>query len=166
MGEGVIPPELLVATLREQLATQLRETYIEEKAAQNERIALERERATANQQHILVAEQIKDEAADYTKSQQEKLGEGEKLKLLQIAKGQAAQAEVLGKDAAVQLAALKEVLAVAKDNADIIKVPVVQVSGESGAGLSGAAAILGSSNIMQMVKGLDLNKSTGVNRGQ
>lgn len=156
MGEGYIPPELMLATLREQLASQLAETYKEEKLAQEERIAVEEQRATADQQHILIAAKIQDEAAEFTKSQLQKLGEGEKLKLLEIAEGQKAQAMVLGKDAALQLAALKEVLAVALQQPDIIKVPVVQVSDGGQGGLSGAAAVLGSSNIMKMVQGLDV----------
>jgi hypothetical protein len=49
---------------------------------------------------------------------------------------------------------LKDVLAVAKDNPDIIKIPTVQVNGTT-AGFEGAAAILGASNLVQM-----LGKST------
>ncbi len=92
MGEPAIPPELLVATLREQLAIQLQQTYKKEQDAQRERIKVERERATADQQEILVAAEIQKKAAEHTKEQLRLLGEGEKLKLLEIAKGQEAQA--------------------------------------------------------------------------
>ncbi len=158
MGEPAIPPELLVATLREQLAIQLQATYKKEQDAQRERIKVERERATADQQATLVAAEIQKKAAEFTKEQLRLLGEGEKLKLLEIAKGQEAQALVLGKRAALQLAALEKILEAAKQNDKIVKVPMVQVIGSEAGTFEGAAAILGSSNIIRSLEGLD--KST------
>jgi hypothetical protein len=70
---------------------------------------------------------------------------------MEIAQGQSAQAKVLGQDRVLQLQMLKEILAVAKENPDIIKVPMVQVSSE-GSSLEGAAAVLGASNFGQMMK--------------
>ncbi len=154
MGEPAIPPELLVATLREQLAKQLQETYRKEQEAQRERIKVERERATADQQKELVAAEIRKKAAEFTKEQLRLLGEGEKLKLLEIAKGQEAQALVLGKDAALQLAALEKALAAAIENDRIVKVPTVQVVGGEAGSFEGAAAILGSSNIIRAMQGV------------
>jgi hypothetical protein len=154
MGEPAIPPELLVATLREQLAIQLQETYKKEQDAQRERIKVERERATADQQKQLVEAEIRKKAAEFTKEQLRLLGEGEKLKLLEIAKGQKAQAEVLGKNAALQLAALEKALEAAKENDRIVKVPTVQVIGGEAGSFEGAAAILGSSNIIQAIQGV------------
>jgi hypothetical protein len=155
MGEPAIPPELLVATLREQLANQLQTTYKQEQDAQRERIKVERERATADQQATLVAAEIQKKAAEFTKEQLRLLGEGEKLKLLEIAKGQEAQALVLGKKAALQLAALEKILEAAKQNDKIVKVPTVQVIGSEAGTFEGAAAILGSSNIIRSLEGLD-----------
>lgn len=155
MGEPAIPPELLVATLREQLAIQLQATYKKEQDAQRERIKVERERATADQQETLVAAEIQKKAAEFTKEQLRLLGEGEKLKLLEIAKGQEAQALVLGKKAALQLAALEKILEAAKQNDNIVKVPSVQVIGSEAGTFEGAAAILGSSNIIRSLEGLD-----------
>lgn len=154
MGEPSIPPELLVATLRQQLATQLTSTYQQEKIAQNERISVERERATADQQSELVKAEILKKAAIHKKEQLRLEGEGEKLKLTEIAAGQRAQAEVLGKERALQLQALTLALDAAVKNPDIVKVPTVQVSGGS-AGYEGAAAILGASNLIQTMKGLE-----------
>ncbi|MGB5326988.1 MAG: hypothetical protein WBO58_02080, partial [Gammaproteobacteria bacterium] len=154
MGEPAIPPELLVATLREQLAIQLQATYKKEQDAQRERIKVERERATADQQKELVAAEIRKKAAEFTKEQLRLLGEGEKLKLLEIAKGQEAQALVLGKEAALQLAALEKALEAAKENDRIVKVPTVQVIGAGAGSFEGAAAILGSSNIIRAMEGL------------
>lgn len=148
MGEPAIPPELLVATLREQLAAQLKATYQKERIAQQERIKVERERATANQQTTLVEAEIAEKAAKHRKNQLQLEGEGQKLKLVEIAKGQEAQARVLGKDRAMQLQALEKTLDAAIKNPAIVKVPSVLVNG-SGSSLEGAAAILGASNLVK-----------------
>ena len=153
MGEPAIPPELLVATLREQLAAQLKATYVKEQQAQKQRIAVERERATADQQAQLVAAEIAKQAASHKKRQLQLEGEGEKLKLIEIAKGQQAQANVLGKERAMQLQALEKTLAAATENPDIVKIPTVLVNG-TGTGYEGAAAVLGASNLMETLKGL------------
>jgi hypothetical protein len=152
LGEPAIPPELMVARLREQLAGQLRQTYLEEQMTQRERIAVERERATANQQETLVKAEISKQAAEHRREQLRLEGEGEKLKLIEIAQGQKAQVGVLGEDKVLQLQMLKEILAVAQVNSDIIKVPLVHVAGDGG--LEGAAAVLGaSSNLSALVQG-------------
>jgi hypothetical protein len=153
MGEPAIPPELLVATLREQLASQLKETYIREQEAQTQRISVERERATADQQAQLVAAEIAKKAAAHKKQQLKLEGEGEKLKLVEIAKGQQAQANVLGKDRAMQLQALEMSLAAAVKNPSIVKIPTVLVTG-TGSGYEGAAAVLGASNLIESMKGM------------
>jgi hypothetical protein len=99
----------------------------------------------------LVRAEIERSAAEYRKQQLKLEGEGEKLKLIEIAQGQEQQANVLGKDRVLQLQMLKEVLAAATINADIIKVPTVQVSG-AGSSLEGAAAVLGASNLVNMLR--------------
>ena len=78
----------------------------------------------------------------------------EKLKLIEIAKGQQAQANVLGKDRAMQLQALEKTLDAAVKNPSIVKVPTVLVNG-SGSGYEGAAAVLGASNLIETLKGLN-----------
>lgn len=160
MGEPAIPPELLVATLREQLATQLNKTYQKEREAQKERISVERERATADQQNTLVRAEIQKQAAAHRMEQLRLEGEGQKLKLMEIAKGQQALANVLGKDHAMQLQALEKALEAARANPELVKVPVVQVNG-SDSGYEGAAAVLGASNIVQMMDGLDKKQKEG-----
>jgi hypothetical protein len=158
LGEPAIPPELLVATLREQLAEQLKETYKKEQEAQSERVKVERDRATADQQKTLVRAEIEKEAAEHVKNRLRLEGEGEKLKLIEIAKGQKAQVDVLGQSRTLQLQMLKEVLAVAQTNPDIIKIPTVQVMGST-QGYEGAAAILGASNLVQMLNSEKDNKT-------
>ncbi len=157
MGEPAIPPELLVATLREQLASQLKATYIKEQQAQKQRIAVERERATADQQGQLVKAEIAKQAAKHRKRQLQLEGEGEKLKLIEIAKGQQAQANVLGKERAMQLQALEKTLDAAVKNPQIVKIPTVLVNGTS-TGYEGAAAVLGASNLLETLKGLKAGK--------
>ncbi len=154
MGEPAIPPELLVATLREQLATQLKATYIKEQQTQKQRIAVERERATADQQAQLVKAEIAKQAAKHRKRQLQLEGEGEKLKLIEIARGQQAQANVLGKERAMQLQALEKTLDAAIKNPSIVKIPTVLVNG-TGTGYEGAAAVLGASNLLETLKSLD-----------
>ncbi|MDM8550251.1 SPFH domain-containing protein [Desulfobacterales bacterium HSG2] len=146
--DSVVPPELLVARLREQLAGQLEETFKKEKDAQDQRITTEKARATADQQPELVAAEIRVDIARKDKMAAQLKGEGEKLKLMEIAKGQESQVAVLGKDKVMQLAALEKILQAAVANPDIVKVPRVLVSG-TGAGLEGAAAVLGDSNLVR-----------------
>ena len=73
---------------------------------------------------------------------------------LPISKGQEAQANVLGKDRAFEIAYIKEVLATVKDNPEIIKFPGTFVMGGDGNGLTGAAAILGASNLSLGLKNM------------
>lgn len=153
--DSVVPPELLVARLREQLAGQLEETFKKEKDAQDQRITTEKARATADQQPELVAAEIRVDIARKDKMASQLKGEGEKLKLMEIAKGQESQVAVLGKDKVMQLAALEKILQAAVANPDIVKVPRVLVSGAGGS-LEGAAAVLGDSNLVRgIIPGTD-----------
>lgn len=161
MGEPAIPPELLVATLREQLAAQLQQTYAKEKIAQKQRIAVERERSTANQQEELVRAEIAKQAAEFQKEQLRLEGEGQKLKLMEIALGQKAQVAVLGEERVMQLQALEKMLKAATQNPEIVKVPMVQVTGQGAGSYEGAAAVLGASNLIQTMK--NLSKPVPVN---
>src|SRR5439155_13338208 len=58
LGEPAIPPDLLVAVRREQLATQLSLAFIQEKMAQDQRITSEKAKKTADQQGTLVTAEI------------------------------------------------------------------------------------------------------------
>ncbi len=146
--DSMVPPELLVARLREQLAGQLKETFKREKEAQDQRIETEKARATADQQPELVAAEIRVKVAEKNKIASKLKGEGEKLQLKEIAEGQKAQVAVLGKERVMELAILDKILDAAVKNPDIVKVPRILVAGE-GSSLEGAAAILGASNLTQ-----------------
>lgn len=146
-GDPVVPPELLIPGKRKQLAENLVSTYRQEQFAQVERVKTEKERARADQQGELMRSEIGIKVADNQALAKEKLGIGERKYMENVAKGQEAQAIVLGKDKAFELEYVKALLATAKENPDIIKVPHVFVMGENGGGLSGAAAILGANNL-------------------
>ncbi len=149
-GDPAIPPELLVARQRQQLADQLETTYQRERVAQEQRIAVEQSRATADQQSELVRAQIAVKVAELEKLQLKLKGEGEKLRLIEIATGQKAQTNILGEDRVYQLAVLDKVLQAAVTNPNIVKIPNVYVQGATG-GFEGPAAILGASNLMQSI---------------
>ncbi len=148
LGEPIIPPELLVARRREELAELLRRTYQKEQEAQQERIKTENARARADKQTELVAAEIAVNVAEQRKQAAKLEGEGEKLRLMEIAAGQRTQVEVLGQDRVLQLAMMEKMLDAAIKNPALVKVPNVLVQG-GGNGLAGAAAILGQSNLVQ-----------------
>ena len=158
-GDPAIPPELLVARQRQQLADQLESTYQRERVAQQQRIAVEKSRSTADQQGELVRAQIAVQVAELEKEQLRLKGEGEKLRLIEIAKGQKAQTGILGEDRVYQLAVLDKVLTAAVSNPNIVKIPNVYVQGATG-GFEGPAAILGASNLMQSIGGSERKQTT------
>ncbi len=152
LGEPAIPPELLVAVRREQLATQLAEAFIQEQAAQEERIATEKSKATADQQTTLVTAEIGVQASQQNALAAANQGAGERDKLLAIAEGQRAQTEILGVEGTIQLRQyellLDRVFGFAERNPDVITnmlanahkfVPNIMVGGsENGSGMMSA----------------------------
>lgn len=155
LGEPAIPPELLVAVRREQLATQLAKAYIQEKQAQDQRITAEKAKSTANQQDELVRAEIAVQRSVQLAIAAKNEGEGEKNKLTLIAEGQRAQLEVLGKDDTVALRkfelTLKTLADFAGQNPRVIEaaltnaakfVPTVSVGASSGEGVSGMVSAL------------------------
>lgn len=147
LGDPAVPPSLLLPEKRKQLAERLIATYKHEKEAQIERVKTERERARADQQGTLMKSEIGITVAENQATARRKAGRGEEDYLKAVARGQLAQANVLGKDKAFELAYIKEVLAAASANPEMIKFPTTFVMGENGNGLTGAAAILGASNL-------------------
>jgi hypothetical protein len=145
-GESVIPPELLVARRREQLAQQLRQAYQQETIAQEERVKTEQARATADQQRELVRAQIAVQVSERTMAERQNLGEAERRYLESLARGQEAQANVLGPSNALLLQALQQILATLREKPELIQlaprlVPQTLVTG-GGTGLEGIAAML------------------------
>jgi hypothetical protein len=146
-GDPSVPPELLLPGKRKQLAESLVSTYKQEKLAQFERVESEKERARADQQGELMKSEIGIKVAENNALAKQKEGDGQRKYLEAVAKGQEAQANVLGKEKAFELAYVKEVLAAAASNPQMIKVPNTFVIGGDGGGLTGAAAVLGANNI-------------------
>jgi hypothetical protein len=155
LGEPAIPPELLVAVRREQLATQLAKAYIQKKQAQDQRITSEKAKSTANQQDELVRAEIAVQRSVQLAIAAKNEGEGEKNKLTLIADGQKAQLEVLGKDDTVALRkfelSLKTLSEFAEKNPRVIEaaltnaakfVPTVSVGSSGGDGVGGIMSAL------------------------
>jgi len=145
LGEPAIPPEILIARLRQQLADQLGEAYKRETEAQKQRIETEQARATANEQPRLVEAQIAVQVANQREAERAALGRAERQYLEEIAKGQLAQANVLGQDRVAMLQALEKVLGSLEREPNLVAlvgklVPNTVVNGSS---LEGAAALLG-----------------------
>jgi hypothetical protein len=148
LGEPAIPPEILIPQLRKQLADQLSQAYVRETAAQNERIKTEQARATADDQPRLVESQIAVQVAQQREQEREALGRAERKFLEELAKGQSAQAQVLGQDRVALLQGMDKVLATLERRPEIVGlitrlVPQTIVTSGSGGGLDSAAAILG-----------------------
>lgn len=156
LGEPALPPELLVAVRREQLATQLARAFIQEKAAQEKRVDSEKAKATADQQSKLVEAEINVQRSVQNAQAARNEGQGERDKLSLISEGQQKQVGVLGPESTVKLRQFElmldtlakfgnahpEVLTAALTNAQKF-VPNVQV-GAGGEGVAGMLmAILG-----------------------
>ena len=158
-GDPVIPPEILVARQREQLAQQMKKAFTQERGAQAERIATEQARATADQQQSLVEAQIEVKRSEQFAIARRNEGLGERDKLNLIAEGQKSQAQVLGEDRVVELRRFElvvnslldffkenpEVLTAALSNAHkFVPERVFTLGGDGSANnLAGAAAVLG-----------------------
>jgi SPFH domain / Band 7 family len=145
LGEPAIPPEILVARIRQQLADQLGEAYKRETEAQKQRIETEQARATANEQPRLVEAQIAVQVANQKEAERAALGRAERQYLEEIAKGQLAQANVLGQDRVAMLQALEKVLGSLEREPNLVALmgKLVPNTVVTGSGLEGAAAILG-----------------------
>jgi hypothetical protein len=156
LGEPAIPPELLVAVRREQLATQLARAFIQERAAQEKRVDSEKAKATADQQSKLVESEINVQRSVQNAQAARNEGQGERDKLSLISEGQQKQVGVLGSEATVKLRQFELTLDIiakfANAHPDVFTaalanaqkfVPNVQV-GTGGEGVSGMLmAILG-----------------------
>jgi hypothetical protein len=147
IGEPAIPPELLLSRLRVQLADQLSQAYERETAAQQKRIETEQARSTADEQPRLVEAQIAVQVANQREAERAALGRAERQFLEELARGQKAQALVLGEDRVALLQALEKMLASLERRPELVQlvsrlVPHTVVGG-SGQGFEGAAAILG-----------------------
>jgi hypothetical protein len=144
-----LPPGLLVARKIEQLSGQLQNAYIQRRAAQVQRQATEAAKARADQQAVLVGAKIAQEASKIKVETRKNDGIAERNFLEEQAKGQEAQANVLGKGRVAMLRAFEMLLGAVKEHPELltgIKLPNTVVLG-SGMGLEGPAAILGGTKL-------------------
>lgn len=145
LGESVIPPELLLARQREQLATQLKAAFVQEQAAQTQRQQTEQARATADQQSELVKAQISVQTAKLLQERRASEGRAERLFLEEQAAGQTAQANVLGAENVLRLQVFNRAIEALQARPEILanlRLPTTYVAGGAG-GLDAAAAIFG-----------------------
>jgi len=136
MGDPAVPPELLIAPQRNQVASQLETTFVQEERAQRARIATEQQRATADQQAEVVAAEVYEQTRARRAS-------ADRNYLEELAAGQLTQARVLGEDRVQELrelelqldfqrAIVQDVLGVLRDNPEVlgsINVPEVLLMG-------------------------------------
>ena len=147
LGEPVIPPELLLARQREQLASQLLRAFQQEKLAQDQRITSEQAKATANQQAILVKAQIEVQTSELYVTERTNRGRADRKYAEEQAAGQKAQSDVLGPERVAMLKAWDSLL----QNPGIVEklagfhLPSTMVFGAGG--LDGLAAQLGNTSL-------------------
>ncbi|KKS85517.1 MAG: hypothetical protein UV60_C0007G0004 [Parcubacteria group bacterium GW2011_GWA2_43_11] len=144
LGNTDLPPELLVARKVEQLSGQLRNAYVQKRTAQAQRQATEAAKARADQQGELVKAQIGVETSKLGIQQRENEGSAERRYMEEQAKGQEAQANVLGKDRVAMLRGLEMVIS-HPEFLTGLKLPNTMVFGSDG--LEGPAAILGGTKL-------------------
>lgn len=145
LGDSAIPPELLLAYQREQLAGQIKRALEQEQKTQVQRQQTERERASADRQGDIVQAEIEVRKAELSEKRRAAEGRAERVFLEEQATGQRAQANVLGQDNVLKLQALQQVLEMLGKNPQMlsgINLPSTLVVGP-GNGLEGPAAILG-----------------------
>lgn len=155
-----IPPALLVPKKRTQLAEQMTLTYQQEKKSYDEQVKSNKIKALADQQSKLVEAQIEKERAVELKEMRRLEGEGERLYLEEIARGQKAQVEVLGAEKTYELKVIDKIAQMVKDNPDLAKTPMVySVGSNGGEGVSNSAASILS--LQQLRKGIDIVSNPG-----
>lgn len=154
-----MPPEVLIPRKRQQLAFEMIETLKKEQQAQMERIAKENAQATAEQQPELVRAQIEVEVAEQYKQKQLLRGQADRDYLEQVAKGQNAQANVLGKDLVAKLKMMELILDNPEALAQMGKVmPDIMVVNGGGDGISsGIGSLEGFAAIMSGGSALNIN---------
>jgi uncharacterized membrane protein YqiK len=121
LGEPAIPPELLVAVRREQLATQLAKAFTQEQSAQAQRVMSEKAKATADQQAELVRAEIEVQRSVQLAQAARNSGMGERDKLEAVAEGQKKQMEVLGQEATVKLRQFELLLQFAEKHPEVVE---------------------------------------------
>jgi regulator of protease activity HflC (stomatin/prohibitin superfamily) len=154
MTSVAIPPELLVPDKRKQLATKLKKTYDEEKKAFDAKVATAKAKAQAEQQPELVRAQIQRQAENENKEALRLKGQGERMYMEEIARGQKAMVSVYGADRSFKLKSMEEMGKLAEKSPEMFKAPEIY-SVNGGNGNSGENSTTMGLSFMQMNKMLD-----------
>jgi hypothetical protein len=163
-GNIDLPPAVLLPQQVEELSLKMKQAYIQKEATYVQLIKTNETKATADQQSKLVEAKIEKERAVYMKETRQTLGEGERLYLEEVAKGQNAQKEVLGADKTYQLQMWKETLAFLKEHPEAATaIPSVYINksgNDSGSGFDEGAAIMSIQQLMKAQKAITNDRSS------
>ncbi|MCK5020523.1 MAG: SPFH domain-containing protein [Candidatus Peribacteraceae bacterium] len=152
MGDPNVPPELRITGIMEDLAKKMSKTYESVRKAQHERIAAEKEKGMATQQHILAKAEIEMTASKMYITKRTNEAKADRRYLEELARGQAAVAKVLGDELTYQLELAKIIMEAVGENPEIVQYPVTYVGGGESS-LEGAAAVFGTSNLASVLGG-------------
>jgi len=171
-GNIDIPPAVLTPQKVEELSKKMEAAYVQQDKTYKQLIKTNETKATADQQSTLVKAKIKKQKAEYEKQAKqiegegirlytEEVAKGKKFALIQVAKGQKAQKDVLGAEKTFELQMWKETINFLKENPDVAKaVPQVYIN-KSGAGndsgFEEGAAIMGIQQLMKAQKNIVKN---------
>ncbi len=142
LREPYLPPELRVARLRTQLSEELKKTFKTEQEAQSQRIAVEKARATADQQPKLVKAEIAVQVATKFKERRLLEGQAQKAFLIEVAAGEKERANVLGAERVMIINITKEILSTLEKNPKILTDITLPQTFVTGGGLEGFGAML------------------------
>ena len=157
-----MPPEVLIPRKRQQLAFEMIETLKKEQAAQIERIEKANAQARAEQQPELVKAQLAVQRANEYEKERAARGRADRNYLEQVAAGQEAQANVLGKELVARLKMMELILenpdALAQLGKTVPSIVVMNGGGEGGSAgigsLEGLAAVLSGSGVLANQQGV------------
>lgn len=148
-----MPAQLQVAIMRKDLAKKNKLAFDEEKKEQKARVAMEKEKATADNQSIVVTAKLERAAANDYKAKRKKEAEADRYYEEQTAKGVAKKVAVLGAELTAKVEMFKAALATLEKCPECVKNPQVLVEGGAG-GMTAAAALLGRNTFSQALNAI------------
>lgn len=146
-GNIDLPSAVLLPQQVEELSLKMEKAYVQKEKTFKQLTKTNETKATADQQSELVKAKINKQKAEYQKETRKILGEGERLYMEEIAKGQEAQKKVLGEEKTYALQMWKETTALVKEVPELATaIPQVYINktggGEDGSGFDEGAAIM------------------------
>jgi hypothetical protein len=163
-GNIDLPPAVLLPQQVEELSLKMERAYIQQQKTFKQLTKTNETKATADQQNELVKAKIQKEKAVYNKQTRKILGEGERLYMEEVAKGQEAQKNVLGVEKTFSLQMWKETIELLKANPEIATaMPTVYIN-KSGAdatsgGFDEGAAMMSIQQILKAQRNITSSKT-------